>query len=126
MVADGIAVALRVIPGGAGMAINASRGAESAINGVMQEKQLASENQITELTEGGGTVLRQPAKQANWIAAPYGIEANNVQKVSSSAHKAKDGKTQDPHPFRDASAKRIVEPKTMVCIGSRIKKIKCP
>ena len=126
VVADGIAVALPVLPGGAGMAINASRGAESAINGVMLEKQLASENQLTELTEGGGTVLRQPAKQANRIAAQYGFEAKNVQKVSSSAHKAKDGKTQETHAFRDAATKRIVEPKTMVCIGSRIKKTKCP
>ncbi|WP_404340030.1 RHS repeat-associated core domain-containing protein [Pseudoalteromonas mariniglutinosa] len=125
VVADGAALAIPFVPGGASIAINASRGAESAINGVKLEKQLASEAQLTELAEGGGTIISQPAKQANRIAAQHGVDASNVQKVSSSSHKAKDGSSIETHAFRDASTNKVLEPKTMTCIGSRIKKSSC-
>ncbi|KZN68264.1 hypothetical protein N473_07510 [Pseudoalteromonas luteoviolacea CPMOR-1] len=114
VVADGVAIALPIVPGGAGMAINATRGAESAVNAVKLEKQLASESQLTQLSEGGGTVISQPAKQADRIAAQHGVEASNVQKVSSDAHVAKDGQTVQTHAFRDASTNKVLEPKTII------------
>ncbi|WP_217420783.1 RHS repeat domain-containing protein, partial [Pseudidiomarina piscicola] len=126
VIADGAALALPFVPGGAGMAISASRKAESAISGVKFEKQLASESQLTELAEGGGTIISQPAKQADRIAAQHGIDAANVQKVSSSAHKAKDGTSLETHAFRDATTNSVLEPKTiMICTGSRIKRSSC-
>ncbi|QSX28772.1 hypothetical protein JYB88_10845 [Shewanella cyperi] len=125
VVADGVALAIPFVPGGASVAINATRGAESAISGVKLEKQLASEAQLTELAEGGGTIISQPAKQANRIAAQYGVDASQVQKVSSSSHTAKDGSSIETHAFRDASTNKVIEPKTMTCTGSRIKKSSC-
>ncbi|MFC4653748.1 RHS repeat domain-containing protein [Rheinheimera marina] len=104
---------------------NVSRGAESTMNGVRLEKQLASDHQLTELASGGGTIISQPAKQANRVAAQYGIDAKNVQKVSSSKHISKDRQSIETHAFRDASTNKVMEPKTMVCIGSRIKKNSC-
>ncbi|WDE11754.1 RHS repeat domain-containing protein [Thalassomonas haliotis] len=86
----------------------------SAVNGVKLEKQLASQSQLTELAEGGGTVISQPAKQANRIAAQTGVEAKNVQKVSSDAHIAKDGSQVQTHSFRDADTNQLIEPKTIV------------
>lgn len=69
IVVDSAAMALPVVPGGAGAAIAGIRGAESAVNAVQLEKQLASESQLSQLAEGGGTVISQPAKQADRIAA---------------------------------------------------------
>jgi hypothetical protein len=43
-------------------------GAISAINKVNLQKQLASESQLSQLAEGGGTIISQPAKQAPRIA----------------------------------------------------------
>lgn len=91
-----------------------ARGAESAVQGVKLEKQLASESQLTELAEGGGTVISQPAKQANRIAEQHGVDAANVQKVSSSAHTAKDGSQVQTHAFRDASTNKVIEPKSII------------
>ncbi|USI28541.1 RHS repeat domain-containing protein [Alteromonas macleodii] len=111
-------VALMAVPGPedlvAGAAIaKITKGAESAVQGVKLEKQLASQSQLTQLSEGGGTVLSQPAKQANRIAAQHGVNASNVQKVSSDAHTAKDGSQIQTHAFRDASTNKVIEPKSM-------------
>lgn len=57
VVADGVAIAIPIVPGGAGMAITASRGAESTVNAVKLEKQLASESQVSQLSEGGEQLL---------------------------------------------------------------------
>ena len=89
-------------------------GAESALQGVKLEKQLASESQLTELAEGGGKIISQPAKQANRIAEQHGVDAANVQKVSSSAHTAKDGSQVQTHAFRDASTNKVIEPKSII------------
>ncbi len=88
--------------------------ASSPVNAVKLEKQLASQSQLTELAEGGGTVLSQPAKQANRIAAQTGADAANIQKVSSGAHIAQDGQQVQTHTFRDASTNTLIEPKTIV------------
>jgi len=89
-------------------------GANSATSGLNLEKQLVSQSQLTELAEGAGTVISQPAKQANRIASQTGVDAANVQKVSSSAHVAKDGQTIQTHAFRDASTNNVIEPKTII------------
>lgn len=94
--------------------INLSSGAESTIKAVQLEKQLASGNQLTELFEGGGTVISQPAKQADRIAAQIGVDASNVQKVSSNIHIAKDGSQIQTHSFRDAETNQLIEPKSIV------------
>lgn len=114
VVADGVAIAIPIVPGGAGMAITASRGAESAVNAVKLEKQLASESQVSQLSEGGGTVISQPAKQADRIASQTGRDSANIQKVSSDSFKAKDGSTIQTHSFRDASTNELIEPKTII------------
>ena len=98
----------------AGALAKVGRGAESAVNGVKLEKQLASEAQVTELAEGGGKVLSQPAKQANRIAEQHGVDPANVQKVSSSAHTAKDGSQVQTNAFRDASTNKVIEPKSII------------
>ncbi len=112
-------VALMAVPGPedlvAGAAIaKITNGAESAVQGVKLEKQLASQSQLTQLSEGGGTVLSQPAKQANRIAAQHGVDPSNVQKVSSDAHTAKDGSQVQTHAFRDASTNKVIEPKSII------------
>jgi hypothetical protein len=115
----GLAVATVLVPGPEDLVIGAAiaktfRGADSAVSGVKLEKQLASESQVTELAAGGGKVLSQPAKQANRIAEQHGVDAANVQKVSSSAHTAKDGSQVQTHAFRDAPTNKVIEPKSII------------
>ncbi|MEC4728928.1 RHS repeat-associated core domain-containing protein [Shewanella sp. D64] len=86
----------------------------SRVNAVKLEKQLASQSQLTELAAGAGTVISQPAKQANRIASQTGFEAKNIQKVSSEAHVAKDGSQVQTHTFRDAESNTLIEPKTII------------
>ena len=115
IILDGAALALPVVPGGAGVAINAARqGAESAVNAVKLEKQLASSSQLTQLTEGGGKIISQPAKQADRIAAQTGVDASKIQKVSSDSHIAKDGSQVQTHTFRNADTNQLIEPKTII------------
>lgn len=122
---DGTALAIPFVPGGASIALNASRTASSAVDRLQLGKQLASESQLAELAAGGGKVLDQPADQASRIAAEYGINANDVQKVASGRYRAKDDSVLTTHAFRDASTNKVIQPKTKVCIGSRIKKSSC-
>ncbi|MEM9103698.1 MAG: RHS repeat-associated core domain-containing protein [Pseudomonadota bacterium] len=123
LAADVILAAIPYVPAGIGVlrggdklvdGVNASRGAESAVSGANLEKQLASESQLSQLAEGGGTVISQPAKQADRIAAQTGAKAENIQKVSSDAHIAKDGQQVQTHSFRDASTNKLIEPKTII------------
>lgn len=93
---------------------DASNGANSSVNGVKLEKQLASEEQLSQLAEGGGTVISQPAKQADRIASETGRNPADIQKVSSDARIAKDGQQMQTHSFRDASTNELIEPKTII------------
>jgi hypothetical protein len=77
--------------------------AGSAVAANMLGKELASASQMSQLAEGGGKVLSQPAKQAERIAAQTGADPSNIQKVSSDAFVAKDGQQIQTHAFRDAS-----------------------
>ena len=87
---------------------------KDAANGVKLQKQLASESQVSSLSEGGGKVISQPAKQADRIAAKTGSNPNNIQKVSSDSFTAKDGQKIQTHSFRDASTNELIEPKTII------------
>jgi len=114
VVVDVVAVAIPGVPGIVGAGIAVSRHADSAIDAVKLEKQLASEAQLGQLAEGGGTVIAQPAKQADRIAAQIGADPANIQKVSSDVHIAKDGQPIQTHSFRDASTNELIEPKTII------------
>jgi RHS repeat-associated protein len=92
----------------------ANNGASSAVNKVNLEKQLASQEQLGQLSTGGGTVISQPAKQANRIARQTGRDPANIQKVSSDARTAADGQHIETHSFRDASDNSLMEPKTVI------------
>jgi hypothetical protein len=92
----------------------ANTGASSAINKVKLEKQLASEEQLGQLSTGRGTVISQPAKQAERIARQTGRDAKDIQKVSSDARTAADGQHIQTHTFRDASDNTLIEPKTIL------------
>lgn len=78
------------------------------------EKQLASQEQLGQLSNGGGTVISQPAKQANRIGRQTGRDPANIQKVSSDARTAADGQHIETHSFRDASDNKLIEPKTVI------------
>jgi len=111
------AAAVGLVPGVGDVAakgIKAAGNAKSAANGVNLQKQLASESQMSQLSEGGGTVISQPAKQADRIAGQTGGNPNNIQKVSSDAFTAKDGQQIQTHSFRDASTNELIEPKTII------------
>jgi len=89
-------------------------GANSATNALKLEKQLASQEQLGQLSKGGGTVISQPAKQADRIAAQTGRNPANIQKVSSDARVARDGQQIQTHSFRDAHTNELIEPKTII------------
>lgn len=91
-----------------------TKGANSSVNGVKLQKQLASQEQLGQLSKGGGTVISQPAKQADRIAAQTGRNPANIQKVSSDAKVMKDGQQIQTHSFRDASTNELIEPKTII------------
>lgn len=92
----------------------AGNGANSATNALKLEKQLASQEQLGQLSKGGGTVISQPAKQADRIASQTGRNPANIQKVSSDARVAGDGQQIQTHSFRDASTNKLIEPKTII------------
>lgn len=90
------------------------RGATNNANKIKLEKQLASQEQLGQLSSGGGTVISQPAKQANRIASQTGRNPENIQKVSSDARVARDGQQVQSHSFRDASTNELIQPKTII------------
>lgn len=96
------------------LAKGADNGASSARSGQQLQKQLASESQMADLANGGGTVISQPAKSADRIAAQTGIDPQDVQKVTSDAFKASDGTHIETHAFRNAQTNELIEPKTII------------
>jgi hypothetical protein len=74
----------------------------------------SSQEQLGQLAKGGGTIISQPAKQANRIASQTGRSAGNIQKVSSDARVTRDGQQIQTHSFRDASTNELIEPKTII------------
>jgi RHS repeat-associated protein len=88
--------------------------AASAVSGVKLQKQLASEQQLGQLAGGGGTVISQPARQADAISSSYGVSKADVQKVASDQFQAKDGTTFETHAWRDEKTNQVIEPKTVI------------
>jgi RHS repeat-associated protein len=107
-------VSLVTPPGTARTVMNVAEGANSSVNGVKLQKQLASQEQLGQLSKGGGTVISQPAKQADRVAAQTSRNPANIQKVSSDARAMKDGQQIQTHSFRDASTNELIEPKTII------------
>ena len=99
---------------GVGKVAKSGSGAVNNASKVKLEKQLASQEQLGQLSNGGGTVISQPAKQANRIASQTGRNPANIQKVSSDARVARDGQQVQTHSFRDASTNELIEPKTII------------
>jgi hypothetical protein len=108
---EATAVAGSLVPGTEGAILG---GASSAIAGNMLGKELASAQQVSQLAKGEGTVISQPAKQAERIAAETGADPKNIQKVSSDSFKAKDGTSIQTHAFRDATTNDLHETKTII------------
>ncbi|MFA5448781.1 MAG: RHS repeat-associated core domain-containing protein, partial [Sphaerochaeta sp.] len=104
----------RLIVGGSKVEKGVESGAKSSTDGLKLEKQLASQEQLDQLSKGGGTVISQPAKQADRIASQTGRDPANIQKVSSDARVARDGQKIQSHSFRDASTNELIEPKTII------------
>lgn len=107
----------RKCPSGSGaldVAKSAGKGANSALNALKLEKQLASKEQLSRLSKGGGTVISHPAKQAGRIASQTGRNPADIQKVSSDVRVARDGQKFQTHSFRDASTNELIEPKTII------------
>ena len=88
--------------------------ASSASTKIRLQKQLASEEQMGQLAKGNGTIIDQPAKQANRIASETGYNPVNIQKVSSDAFTASDGQKLQIHAFRNKTNNKIIEPKTII------------
>lgn len=89
-------------------------GANSAVNRVRLEKQLASQEQVSQLTNGRGVVISQPAKQADRIATQNSRNSTNIQKVSSEARVTTDGQKIETHAYRDATDNKLFETKTII------------
>ena len=90
------------------------KGANSSANAARLEKQLASEEQLGQLSRGGGTVISQPAKAADRVAAQTGRNSADIQKVSSDVRVTRDGQHVETHAFRDATTNELIEPKTII------------
>ena len=117
---DTVLAALPYVPAGIGIVrsgdkvVVVARSADSSISGLKLQKQLASQEQLSQLSKGGGTVISQPAKQADRIAAQTGRNPANIQKVSSDVKPLRDGSKIETHSFRDASTNELIEPKTII------------
>jgi hypothetical protein len=88
--------------------------ASSAKKSLLLKKQLASKSQVADLANGGGKVLGQPAKSAQRVASQYGIDAQDVQKVSSRSESFSDGTSIETHAFRNANTNELFETKTII------------
>ena len=88
--------------------------AVSSSNGLKLQKQLASEEQLSQLSKGGGNVITQPAKQANRISKETGQNAQDIQKVSSRNKEFSNGSKIQTHAFRNAKTNELIEPKTII------------
>ena len=121
VIVDGAAAVIPFVPGGVGVIRSAGKGAD-AVGGVAKgakdpdaiklEKKLASQEQLGQLSEGGGTVIGQPATQANRIASETGLDPAKIQKVSSDQRIASDGTKIQTKTFRDADTNKLIQPKT--------------
>lgn len=88
--------------------------AASSVQGTKLQKQLASESQVSQIADGQGTVISQPAKQADRIAAQTGGNPADIQKVTSDSFTAKDGQQFETRAFRNATTGEVIEPKTKI------------
>jgi filamentous hemagglutinin len=95
-----------------------SGGTANSANGLGLNKSLASEQQVTQITTGGGNVMAGngssvPLRDAPRLAAEYGGSPKDWSKVSSSSYTASDGSLFEVHAYRNAITGQVVEPKTI-------------
>lgn len=81
-------------------------------------KSLASDQQLSELSSGGGSVTAANGsnvvlRDVPRLASEYGGSPSDWSKVGSSSTTASDGTVFEIHAYRNAVTGQIVEPKTI-------------
>ena len=119
VVIDGVLAAVPLVPGVAGLGIQAARSADEVVEAVALSKQLASEGQMADLASGRGIPTHgagtdKPLAAAERLAAEYGGKATDYQKVSSNAYTAADGSHVETHAFRNVETGEVIEPKSII------------
>lgn len=95
-----------------------SEGQANSASGAALNKNLASEQQIAELSAGGGVPTHgfgtnKPLIEAQRLATEYGGDAKDWSKVSSSSYRAPDGTLFEVHAYRNGVIGKVVEHKTI-------------
>jgi filamentous hemagglutinin len=95
-----------------------SGGTANSASGLGLKKSLASEQQVTQIANGGGNVMAGsgssvPLRDAPRLAAEYGGSPKDWSKVSSSSYTAADGSIFEVHAYRNSITGQVVEPKTI-------------
>nr|WP_233170717.1 hypothetical protein [Herbaspirillum sp. ASV7] len=95
-----------------------SEGTANAASGLNLSKSLASDQRLSELTSGGGSVMAGNGsnvvlRDASRLASEYGGSPSDWSKVSSSSNTASDGTVFEIHAYRNAVTGQVVEPKTI-------------
>jgi hypothetical protein len=87
-------------------------------DGARLRKQLASEQQLGEVRSGGvgtpiaGPGARVPVRDSQRLAAEYGGNPGDWQKIRSSNYKGANGTSFEVHAYRNVRTGQVVEPKT--------------
>jgi len=108
--------ALTLPLGGEGFELS---GAESAFEGQLLKKSLASESQMGEIVSGAGQPFagagaNQAIHDVPRLVSEYGGKAGDWQKVRSSSYTASDGSRFETHAYRNMNTGQVVELKTKV------------
>ncbi|MES2663789.1 MAG: hypothetical protein V4629_10865, partial [Pseudomonadota bacterium] len=96
---------------------NTSSSAQSSINSLKLNKQLASQQQLSEggiSIAGAGSNTGTKLKDANRLANQYGGNASDWSKKSSSQYLGKDGKRFETHWYENSIIDKRVEAKTII------------
>ncbi|MDB5774385.1 MAG: filamentous hemagglutinin protein [Herbaspirillum sp.] len=102
----------------AGAGVVTSEGTADAASGLNLSKSLTSEQQLSELTSGGGSVMagngsNEVLRDAPRLVSEYGGSPSDWSKVGSSSATASDGTVFEIHAYRNAVTGQVVEPKTI-------------
>ncbi|MFZ6775047.1 hypothetical protein ACO0LB_20305 [Undibacterium sp. SXout7W] len=103
---------------GGGGNIITSEGTAGAVSGLNLSKSLTSEQRLSELTSGGGSVMAGNGsnvvlRDAARLVAEYGGSISDWSKVSSTSATAADGTVFEIHAYRNVITGQVVEPKTI-------------
>lgn len=118
---SGIDAVAAVIPAArlesAAVKVAENTAANSAVNAVKLEKQLASEAQTAKITSGNGTPIAgagtdTPLRASDRLAAEHGGNAKDWSKVDGGNHTASDGTKIETHGYQNQQTGQTVELKT--------------